>query len=561
MKRTLLSFSLLLATMAGHAQDTAVSYNQEDLTALEAFVKSYPDYDYMVNYWDDMMYYEDAKPADKFGVKWTEIDGQKRLTKFQLNNTIIDEKAIETVDLNHFSALKEISLKSSGVRFIYAGSLSSLNSIETSKNDIETLDLPATIGSISIYESTTFTNGDFSKYTTLTGLYLMQLPISEVKISSPELSYLTLQGMPVKYVDLSVAKSKLNWVSISDCPLEGMWFDGYENLQNLTLENCGLTSVPLANLRQPLTLSISKNKIEHLDLSQLPLVTTISALNSGVKQVTFAPDSEALSMVNLSDNQIERLDISGWNYQPNSGTLRALNNPMTEFITNPNLKSLYLTNCLLASLDLSTHEYLGALDCKNNQLTFTTVKMPKYNSRFGLSPQDSIEIAKKEGTVKYLNPGDEVDLSAFVSPEDGVTGYQWYVLSGQKFVVTNEIKAGQEAGKFTMPEGIPGTYYCKLTTTSPLIKHMYLVTERFELTSPTGLTNTVSTVNIYPNPIEDHLMISGCENETIEIYNAAGMLVYRNQAIQNEIQVNAAAWAKGIYIVKVGTETHKMNKK
>jgi aminopeptidase N len=94
---------------------------------------------------------------------------------------------------------------------------------------------------------------------------------------------------------------------------------------------------------------------------------------------------------------------------------------------------------------------------------------------------------------------------------------------------------------------------------------LWLVTKN-NTTSKTVLGNTgKGAVEIYPNPIKDPFSIYFHDftetAATINIYNAAGQLIY-NKKIQlyngaEIIQVPAATWARGIYIIKINVGNNK----
>ena len=62
--------------------------------------------------------------------------------------------------------------------------------------------------------------------------------------------------------------------------------------------------------------------------------------------------------------------------------------------------------------------------------------------------------------------------------------------------------------------------------------------------------NNSSKVNIYPNPANDYITISGVENaKSISIYNVTGKVVYQSNAVKNNI--NISELSQGVYIVNL----------
>lgn len=71
----------------------------------------------------------------------------------------------------------------------------------------------------------------------------------------------------------------------------------------------------------------------------------------------------------------------------------------------------------------------------------------------------------------------------------------------------------------------------------------------------------VSSLLVYPNPFESKLMINGLElNETLEVYNSLGALVYKSPVTSTETEVNLGEQPIGIYFIKTKTITKKVVK-
>ncbi|MGL4994504.1 MAG: T9SS type A sorting domain-containing protein [Bacteroidales bacterium] len=558
MKRFLLSLSMLLIVCQGWAQGEETVYHAEDLKALETFVKAHPDYEHFVNYWEDMVYLENVGFSDKFGVTWSESDGVKRITKFQINNTIDDDKEFGSIDLNAFTALENITIKSANITSVNASDLTDVNYVEIRNTNVTNIDLPRSIETLYLYNNSEYSNGDLSQYTELTYLFIGNMPLNSLTIGSDSITTLTVFDLPIKNLDLSITKDELIRVSISRCEIEAFDFDAYPNMIELTLDGCGLTTLPISNLVNELTLYVSDNNLSHLDLTDHPKVKSITAQNSNIERVSFSENSTSLGLINLTNNNIETLDIRNWNFDASGmNILRVGNNPLKEITPHDNIKTLVVANCKLTSLDMSKCSLLSSLDCKYNQLDFHTVKTPKYNFRYTLSPQDSIKVSNENNA---LVAGDIIDLSAYTSPEDGVTGFEWYIFVNGKATKTDKIAATEDFGKFIMPQGEYGRYYCKITTTSPLIKNMYLATEAFDLTEATSVSEHESSISISPNPVKDILTIKGCDSDNISIFNTVGELIHSIKAEREIVTLNTSSWIKGVYFVKVNNNTYKLIK-
>ena len=68
-----------------------------------------------------------------------------------------------------------------------------------------------------------------------------------------------------------------------------------------------------------------------------------------------------------------------------------------------------------------------------------------------------------------------------------------------------------------------------------------------------------ATFNIYPNPVNDVLFIENGNNiEEVSIYTITGVMVYNEQCVSNNVQVNVSELEGGIYIIKVRTENNEV---
>ena len=62
-------------------------------------------------------------------------------------------------------------------------------------------------------------------------------------------------------------------------------------------------------------------------------------------------------------------------------------------------------------------------------------------------------------------------------------------------------------------------------------------------------------VEIYPNPANDFVTLSGESLGTIRVYNALGQKVEEFEANGSELNINTAGYESGVYVVKAGEKT------
>ena len=84
--------------------------------------------------------------------------------------------------------------------------------------------------------------------------------------------------------------------------------------------------------------------------------------------------------------------------------------------------------------------------------------------------------------------------------------------------------------------------------------------DNVELTSTSSIAENAVSFNIYPNPVENQLVISSEENiETISIYNLNGVMVYSGE--YNAEGVDVSNLKTGVYFVNIKTESYDVTRR
>ena len=115
-------------------------------------------------------------------------------------------------------------------------------------------------------------------------------------------------------------------------------------------------------------------------------------------------------------------------------------------------------------------------------------------------------------------------------------------------------------------EGLsPDTEYCFSVYSITEIEGGYIVgftapsEEVCEETQGIGVEEFSTAFNIYPNPVNDVLFIENGSNiEEVSIYTITGVMVYNEQCVSNNVQVNVSEFEAGVYIIKVRTENNEI---
>ncbi len=83
-----------------------------------------------------------------------------------------------------------------------------------------------------------------------------------------------------------------------------------------------------------------------------------------------------------------------------------------------------------------------------------------------------------------------------------------------------------------------------------------LGTKEFLTSAKAGNENEVK---IYPNPSHDFFMVNGANIKDIEVFNSAGQIMLTKKSNgKNNLLIDCSSWARGLYIVKILSNTNEM---
>ena len=69
-------------------------------------------------------------------------------------------------------------------------------------------------------------------------------------------------------------------------------------------------------------------------------------------------------------------------------------------------------------------------------------------------------------------------------------------------------------------------------------------------------SNLLNQLNLFPNPCRDKLEILSKNNfKSLEVLNYIGQIIYSNNMIANNLSVNTSTYNKGVYFVKIQTNS------
>jgi hypothetical protein len=233
------------------------------------------------------------------------------------------------------------------------------------------------------------------------------------------------------------------------------------------------------------------------------------------------------------------LDVS---HCPELASLKCDINRLTtlDVSQNPNLKVLACGNNNLASLDVSKNNVLTDLACSNNRLTTldvgdcpALVYLDCYGNNFSTEAWDALMCSL---------PDRDVDTGVFHP-----------LFTTENSEVFKAANADNARAKLW--------HVCYVDTVSWKSGEAIVTTGNFDCaTVPVREAVAESALRVWPNPARTELHFSGVSGGNVIVHDLTGRVVWRSEAGRDEVVVNIADWARGMYFVRSGSHTLKFVK-
>ena len=203
-----------------------------------------------------------------------------------------------------------------------------------------------------------------------------------------------------------------------------------------------LASIDLSKNTKLTNVVLSGNKLTALDLSNNPLVKTLTVLNNGLESVTFGANTTSKHTLNLGGNKLKSLDLTG--FTTYSGTyLRVRDNELSEIKLPGKISQIW------ADGNAFTLAQLYALKSQANTLTYATTFTKE-------QAQQPYEIPA------VIAPGASVDLSSQALLGETATVFAWKKADGTALVEGTDYTVA--AGVFTFLTA-QEAIHCEMTNT------------------------------------------------------------------------------------------------
>ncbi|SDR67291.1 Por secretion system C-terminal sorting domain-containing protein [Polaribacter sp. KT25b] len=546
-----------------------------------------------------------------FGVTTAIVNGQKHVTKVELNSNQLDG-TIPSV-IKNLTKLKTLKFDYNAVSEIAPeiGELSNLEQLTFNhqysyeKSEYVLKMIPVEINNILSLKNLSLTgiqlegNLDFSSLVNLESLSVNSNQITGLKIGVPPSvfdntyvseseyrksfafssnTYLNCIAVPQNTIadweSSSFATSNPNIVWGQDCsaynnvPEDEMQalVDMYNNLDGANWTNSENWTGNFAKALISNPYNATKwNGITTKIVDGGKHITDVSLSSNKLKGEI--PESFS-NLSKLTNVQLSSNDISG--ALPSSiGNLTSLE---TLYLNSNKIESLpaEMTRMLkLKTIYLQNNEIMGKVPDFTEASTLERLYISSNKFQFGDFEDEFITYQnlktfsytsqEKVGEEENIDFGDGFDktLEAVVSGTNNT--YQWYKNYNP---ITDATNSTFEIANATQQDA--GFYYCRVTNS--IVTGLTIETERVTLTFDTALSTKdevfSNVIKLYPNPVTNVLQIQNDSDiiiNKIEIYNLLGKKIATHKNPGNSVDV--IQLAKGIYIVNVFSDDAKMTKR
>lgn len=246
-------------------------------------------------------------------------------------------------------------------------------------------------------------NGDLEQYilkSTYTLFSAQTFADAQVKCYSYDendgVTVFSIYDTPMKSMDASAMKSvKMFGLSGANIPEGGLKLPTASTLDELSLNNNGITSMSLEGLENLVSLSLNGNKLTTIDVSALKNLQTLYLSNNSLTSIVL--DNPKLWELAAVGNELEEIDLAGV----------------------PAMLQLWLSHNKLSHIDILPAKQLNVLTVDNNCFDLTTLPLPTNNFYlYAYTNQASLPITTSEG---------KVDLSSQAKVGDVATVYTWFI--------------------------------------------------------------------------------------------------------------------------------------
>lgn len=350
----------------------------------------------------------------------------------------------------------------------------------------------------------------------------------------------TTANVPVNFYSFE-DDCKINVFSISDVRIKKIDISKLTNLISLSVNETGLSSIDVSMLPSLQELILSGNNLTSIDLSKNPKLWMVILSNNKLTELDLS-NNKAISWLHADGNKIENINLDGMSALSELN----LNNNLISEINLSECTSLYTFACetnKLKAIDLSNNSRLRIVYLYGNEFKLSTLPIQSTNwAQYTYSNQAPVEIA-------LTNEG-KIDLSTEIEVNGIATQYNWFTISGTQLINGEDYEI--ENGVTIFKRGFGEDIYCVMT--NAIFPNLELTTT--EISVLNSDIESIEAQNTIVKTNGNNIIIKTAEGSNIEVYNMAGILIHRTNALSGTATIQDLA--KGIYIIKIADLTTKV---
>ena len=509
----------------------------------------------------------------------TNGDTEIQVTEANAFNSNIDCPNLSISDLTgveSFTALSQLDCSNNQLTSLDVSSNTALGYLDCDNNQLTSLDLSSntTLVSLRCYINQ-LTSLDVSQNTILASLYCGDNQLSSLDVSSNtnltrlycgdnQLSSLNLaNGNNSNFIGFyAVNNSNLTCIQVDDATWSATNWTNIDAVASFSV-NCGsvpcTVDIPNANFKTYLVgnTAINTNGNAEIECSEASSFTgAINCTNQNISDLTGIEAFTALDQLFCSSNGLSSINVTA-------------NTLLTRLdFTNNNLSTIDLSanqlikkiNCqsnLLQSIDLTTNVDLEQLDIRNNPITTLAI-----DNNTALA-----DLNCRSTSISVLNTASNINLAYLVCDQNSINSldFSTNVNLLEVFCNDNELTSLNLANGNNTSINFVNFINNPNLTCIQVDDVTYSTSNWTSIDSQTSFNTNCSggsvevneetklVLNVYPNPVQNQLLIQLEDKQIIEIE----ILDYSGRIIrslsQNIKSIDVSDLNKGIYILKVST--------
>jgi len=273
------------------------------------------------------------------------------------------------------------------------------------------------------------------------------------------------------------------------------------------------------------------------------IMTTDQPVGDNFSLNLYAKQDNSLILVDWGDGMhLKNYSINCYETSIATGVLQS----NTIKIYGSGINSIYADSKKLQSINVTNNPSLTYLDCRNNNLTFSTLPLKQQSwSNYKYSPQNKIVLPKKNYILS-----ENIDLSSQLSVNGNSTSYFWKTKGGITLTLGTDYNITNGITKFLKEQ--TDSVYCQMINST--FSGLTISTSNVKITQFHTDVNEISlSAKLFPNPVKDLLNIECKENiSKVEIYSITGAKLFeRNGGNSETMNIPTSDLTKGMLIVKV----------